>query len=559
MSDLTALTIADARAGLAAREVSARELVDAHIAAVEAGRDLNAFVAETFDAARTAADAADARLGAGEGRHLEGIPLAVKDLFCTRGARSQACSKILDGFVPPYESAVTANLWAAGALMLGKTNMDEFAMGSANVTSADGPVINPWRRQGDDKPLVPGGSSGGSAAAVAAGLCLGATGTDTGGSIRQPAAFCGIVGMKPTYGRCSRWGMIAFASSLDQAGPLTRTVEDAALMLQAMAGHDPKDSTSIDRPVPDYTASLTGDVRDLTIGVPAEYRMEGMPAEIEALWEDGVNWFRDAGATVVDISLPLTKYALPTYYIVAPAEASSNLARYDGVRYGLRVEGDDPTEMYAKTRAAGFGREVKRRILIGTYVLSAGYYDAYYLKAQKVRTLIARDFETAFEGVDAVLTPTAPFAAFAIGEKMDDPHRHVPERRVHGAGEPCGPTRDLGTGGPHGRRTAARPAPDRTALRRADALPRGGCAGERRRLRPPPRPERGPEGRRERRGQRLPDRRAERRVGDRRRAGGPRPGDLAGQTLLRRAPQPSAPRPTARSRSSMRRCPACCR
>ena len=264
--------------------------------------------------------------------------------------------------------------------MLGKTNMDEFAMGSANVTSADGPVINPWRRQGDDKPLVPGGSSGGSAAAVAAGLCLGATGTDTGGSIRQPAAFCGIVGMKPTYGRCSRWGMIAFASSLDQAGPLTRTVEDAALMLQAMAGHDPKDSTSIDRPVPDYTASLTGDVRDLTIGVPAEYRMEGMPAEIEALWEDGVNWFRDAGATVVDISLPLTKYALPTYYIVAPAEASSNLARYDGVRYGLRVEGDDPTEMYARTRAAGFGREVKRRILIGTYVLSAGYYDAYYLE-----------------------------------------------------------------------------------------------------------------------------------------------------------------------------------
>ena len=421
MSDLTALTIAGARAGLAAREVSARELVDAHIAAVEAGRDLNAFVAETFDAARTAADAADARLGAGEGRHLEGIPLAVKDLFCTRGARSQACSKILDGFVPPYESTVTANLWAAGALMLGKTNMDEFAMGSANVTSADGPVINPWRRQGDDKPLVPGGSSGGSAAAVAAGLCLGATGTDTGGSIRQPAAFCGIVGMKPTYGRCSRWGMIAFASSLDQAGPLTRTVEDAALMLQAMAGHDPKDSTSIDRPVPDYTASLTGDVRDLTIGVPAEYRMEGMPAEIEALWEDGVSWFRDAGATVVDISLPLTKYALPTYYIVAPAEASSNLARYDGVRYGLRVEGEDPTEMYAKTRAAGFGREVKRRILIGTYVLSAGYYDAYYLKAQKVRTLIAHDFETAFERVDAVLTPTAPFAAFAIGEKMDDP------------------------------------------------------------------------------------------------------------------------------------------
>ena len=421
MSALTRLTIAEARAGLAAREFSARELTDAHIAAVEDARDLNAFVAETFDAARAAADDADARLVAGEGRLLEGIPLAVKDLFCTRGVRSQACSNILDGFKPPYESTVTANLWDSGALMLGKTNMDEFAMGSANVTSADGPVINPWRRRGDDKPLVPGGSSGGSAAAVAAGLCLGATGTDTGGSIRQPGAFCGIVGMKPTYGRCSRWGMIAFASSLDQAGPLTRTVEDAALMLQAMAGHDPRDSTSIDRPVPDYVASLTGDVRDLTIGVPAEYRMEGMPAEIEALWAEGVRWFREAGATVVDISLPLTRYALPTYYIVAPAEASSNLARYDGVRYGLRVEGDDPTAMYAKTRAAGFGREVRRRILIGTYVLSAGYYDAYYLKAQKVRTLIARDFESAFETVDAVLTPTAPFAAFAIGEKMDDP------------------------------------------------------------------------------------------------------------------------------------------
>jgi aspartyl-tRNA(Asn)/glutamyl-tRNA(Gln) amidotransferase subunit A len=421
VSVLTDLSIANARAGLDARDFSARELVDAHVSAAETARPLNAFVAETFETAKAAADEADARLGAGNGRLLEGIPLAIKDLYCTRGVRSQASSKILQGFKPPYESTVTENLWNAGAVMLGKSNMDEFAMGSANVTSADGPVTNPWRRRGDNKPLVPGGSSGGSAAAVAARLCAGATGTDTGGSIRQPAAFCGIVGMKPTYGRCSRWGMIAFASSLDQAGPLTRTVRDAALMLQAMAGHDPKDSTSVDLPVPDYDAALTGDVRGMKIGVPAEYRMDGMPAEIEALWSEGVQWFRDAGAEVVDISLPLTKYALPTYYIVAPAEASSNLARYDGVRYGLRVESDDLTEMYGRTRAEGFGHEVKRRILIGTYVLSAGYYDAYYLKAQKIRTLIARDFETAFATVDAILTPTAPSAAFAIGEKMDDP------------------------------------------------------------------------------------------------------------------------------------------
>ena len=421
MTALTELSIADARAGLEARDFSARELVEAHIAAVEAARPLNAFVAETFDAALAAADRADARLGTGRARPLEGIPLGVKDLFCTRGVRSQAGSKILEGFKPPYESTVTANLWRAGAAMLGKTNMDEFAMGSANVTGVDGPALNPWRRRGDDTPLVPGGSSGGSAAAVAARLCAGATGTDTGGSIRQPAAFCGIVGMKPTYGRCSRWGIVAFASSLDQAGPLTRTVRDAALMLRAMAGHDSKDSTSVDRPVPDYAAALNGHARGLTIGVPAEYRMDGMPAEIEALWAEGVRWLRAAGATVVDISLPLTKYALPAYYIVAPAEASSNLARYDGVRYGLRVDADDPAEMYARTRAAGFGQEVKRRILIGTYVLSAGYYDAYYLKAQKVRTLIAHDFEAAFSDVDAILTPTAPFAAFAVGDKMDDP------------------------------------------------------------------------------------------------------------------------------------------
>ena len=421
MTALTGLSLAEARAGLEARDFSARELASAHITAIEAARPLNAFVAETFGAALAAADRADARLGAGRGRPLEGIPLGVKDLFCTRGVRSQAGSKILEGFKPPYESTVTANLWRAGAVMLGKTNMDEFAMGSANVTSVDGPAINPWRRRGDDTPLVPGGSSGGSAAAVAARLCTGATGTDTGGSIRQPAAFCGIVGMKPTYGRCSRWGIVAFASSLDQAGPLTRTVRDAALMLRAMAGHDPRDSTSVDRPVPDYAAALNGHARGLTIGVPAEYRMDGMPAEIESLWAEGVRWLRAAGATVVDISLPLTKYALPAYYIVAPAEASSNLARYDGVRYGLRVAADAPAEMYARTRAAGFGQEVKRRVLIGTYVLSAGYYDAYYLKAQKVRTLIARDFEAAFATVDAILTPTAPFAAFAVGEKMDDP------------------------------------------------------------------------------------------------------------------------------------------
>ena len=431
MSALTALTVAGARAGLAGRAFSARELVDAHIAAIEAERGLNAFVAETFDRASAGADAADARIAAGEARLLEGIPLAVKDLFCTRGVRSQACSKILSGFEPPYESTVTANLWAAGALMLGKTNMDEFAMGSANVTSAEGPVVNPWRREGDDKALVPGGSSGGSAAAVAARLCLGATGTDTGGSIRQPAAFCGIVGMKPTYGRCSRRGIVAFASSLDQAGPITRTVRDAAILLRAMAGHDPKDSTSVPRAVPDYEAALTGDIRGLRIGIPAEYRMDGTPDAIVALWERGKDWLKTAGAEIVDLSLPHTKYALPAYYIVAPAEASSNLARYDGVRFGLRESGDgsrdgasgagDLTEMYEATRGAGFGAEVRRRILIGTYVLSAGYYDAYYIKAQRVRSLIARDFSEAFKAVDAILTPTTPTAAFLLGEKMDDP------------------------------------------------------------------------------------------------------------------------------------------
>jgi aspartyl-tRNA(Asn)/glutamyl-tRNA(Gln) amidotransferase subunit A len=421
MSALTQLTIAEARAGLRGRQFSARELAEAHIAAVAAARPLNAFLAETPERALAMADAADQRLQRGEARAMEGIPLAIKDLFCTEGVLTTAGSRILDGFKPPYESTVTAKLWAAGAVMLGKANMDEFAMGSSNVTCAHGAVENPWRRRGDNRPLVPGGSSGGSAAAVAARAAIAATGTDTGGSIRQPASFCGIVGMKPTYGRCSRWGIVAFASSLDQAGPMTRSVRDAAIMLGAMAGHDPKDSTSAPVPVPDFEAALTGDIRGLKIGVPHEYRLDGMPAEIEALWQRGIDWVKAAGAEPVEVSLPMTKYALPAYYIIAPAEASSNLARYDGVRFGLRVPGGSLDEMYENTRAAGFGAEVRRRVLIGTYVLSAGYYDAYYLKAQQVRTLIARDFDAAFQRCDVLLTPTAPSAAFAIGEKQDDP------------------------------------------------------------------------------------------------------------------------------------------
>ncbi len=422
---LTRMTIAQAGAALAAGECSARELTQAHLDAMAAARDLNAFTAETPDKALAMADAADERRAKGAARGpLDGIPLAVKDLFCTEGVLSTAGSHILDGFTPTYESTVTRNLWDAGAVMLGKTNMDEFAMGSANVTSYYGPCINPWKASSGDaagKDLVPGGSSGGSAAAVAARLALGAIGTDTGGSIRQPGSFCGVVGLKPTYGRCSRWGIIAFASSLDQAGPLTRTVRDAALMLAAMAGHDPMDTTSVDLPVPDYAAALSGGIKGLRVGIPSEYRMDGMPGEIETLWQQGRDWLRDAGAEIVDISLPHTKYALPTYYIVAPAEASSNLARYDGVRYGLRVDGEDLTDTYEKTRAAGFGPEVKRRVMIGTYVLSAGYYDAYYLQAQKVRTRIADDFRAAWDLCDVILTPTAPSAAFAIGEKMDDP------------------------------------------------------------------------------------------------------------------------------------------
>jgi len=421
MTALNELTLAAARAGLKAKEFSATELTKAHIDAVEKARGLNAFVTETPELALAMAAQSDARLAKGEAGLLEGIPLGIKDMFCTKDVRTTASSRILSNFVPPYESTVTANLFAAGAVNLGKLNCDEFAMGSSNETSYFGNVINPWRRRGSDVKLVPGGSSGGSSAAVAARICLGATGTDTGGSIRQPAALTGIVGLKPTYGRCSRWGIVAFASSLDQAGPMARTVEDCALMLEAMAGHDPKDSTSANIPVPAYSAEVGKSIKGLRVGIPAEYRLDGMPAEIDALWQQGIKWLEDQGAITVPVSLPTTKYALPAYYIVAPAEASSNLARYDGVRYGLRAEGKTLVETYENTRAEGFGREVRRRILIGTYVLSAGYYDAYYLKAQKIRTLIARDFDQAFAGVDVLLTPTTPGPAFGIGEKTDDP------------------------------------------------------------------------------------------------------------------------------------------
>jgi aspartyl-tRNA(Asn)/glutamyl-tRNA(Gln) amidotransferase subunit A len=418
MSDLTSLTLAQARDGLKGKRFSAAELTDAHLGAIERARELNAFVLETAEQARAMAKAADARLHIGAGRPLEGLPLGIKDLFATRDVRTTACSRVLDNFVPTYESSVTANLWRDGAVLLGKLSNDEFAMGSSNETSCFGPVISPWRRRGSNTPLVPGGSSGGSAAAVAAMLCLGAVGTDTGGSIRQPAAFTGIVGIKPTYGRCSRWGIVAYASSLDQAGPFARTVRDAAILLTSMAGHDPKDSTSIDRPVPAYEAAVGQSIKGMKIGIPKEYRLDGMAAEINRLWDRGAQWLQAAGAEMVEVSLPHTKYALPAYYIVAPAEASSNLARYDGVRYGLRVPGRDIIDMYQKTRATGFGPEVRRRIMIGTYVLSAGYYDAYYVRAQKVRTLIKKDFEDCFaNGVNAILTPATPSAAFGIGEK----------------------------------------------------------------------------------------------------------------------------------------------
>jgi aspartyl-tRNA(Asn)/glutamyl-tRNA(Gln) amidotransferase subunit A len=418
MTDLTSLTLADAREGLAQKSFTALELTDAYLAAMEKARALNAYVLETPERARVQARVADAKIARDEAGPLAGLPLGVKDLFATEGVRTTACSKILGNFIPPYESTVTAQLWRDGAVMLGKLNNDEFAMGSSNETSAFGPVVNPWRREGSEAKLVPGGSSGGSAAAVAAELCLGATGTDTGGSIRQPAAFTGIVGVKPTYGRCSRWGIVAFASSLDQAGPFARTVRDSAILLRSMAGHDPKDTTSADLAVPDYEAAVGRSVKGMKIGIPKEYRLDGMSAEIEKLWSAGADWLKAAGAELVEVSLPHTKYALPAYYVVAPAEASSNLARYDGVRYGARVDGRNIVEMYENTRAEGFGPEVRRRIMIGTYVLSAGYYDAYYLRAQKVRTLIKKDFEDVFaQGVTAILTPATPSAAFGIGEK----------------------------------------------------------------------------------------------------------------------------------------------
>lgn len=418
MTDLMSLTVAQARDGLRAKSFTAVELTEAALAAVDAGDALNAFVHKTPEIAQAQAAAADKRLALGMAPDLCGIPLGIKDLFCTKGVPSQAASNILAGFRPEYESTVTTQLFRDGAVMLGKLNMDEFAMGSSNETSAYGNAVNPWKV--DDRALTPGGSSGGSAAAVAARLCLAATGTDTGGSIRQPAAFTGITGIKPTYGRVSRWGIVAFASSLDQAGPMTQDVRDAAILLRAMSGHDPKDSTSADIPVPDFEAMLTGDIRGKTIGIPREYRMDGMPEEIETLWADGTAMLRDAGAKIVDISLPHTKYALPAYYVIAPAEASSNLARYDGVRFGHRAQlaqGDGITEMYEKTRAEGFGPEVQRRIMVGTYVLSAGFYDAYYNRARRVRALIKRDFDQAFaQGVDAILTPATPSAAFGLGE-----------------------------------------------------------------------------------------------------------------------------------------------
>ncbi len=421
MSNLTDLTIASARDGLEAREFTAVEIVEEHISAIESARSLNAFITETPEIAIDRAKASDVRRAAGNiSSAMEGIPIAVKDLFCTESVLTTAGSHILDGFVPPYESTVSAKLRDAGAIMIGKSNLDEFAMGSANVTSYYGNVINPWRGPNGEN-LVPGGSSGGSAAAVAGKLALGATGTDTGGSIRQPASFTGIVGLKPTYGRCSRWGIIAFASSLDQAGPMTRTVRDSAIMLQAMAGHDVNDSTSAPVKVPNFEEYLSGNIKGLKVGIPMEYRIDGMTSEIDALWSKGIEILTDLGSEIVDVSLPHTQFSLPTYYIIAPAEASANLARYDGVRYGLRIEGSDLDDMYANTRGEGFGEEVQRRVLIGAYVLSAGFYDAYYIKAQKVRRLVSEDFLNAFTNVDVLLTPTTPSAAFAIGEKMDNP------------------------------------------------------------------------------------------------------------------------------------------
>ncbi|EUK19290.1 Asp-tRNA(Asn)/Glu-tRNA(Gln) amidotransferase subunit GatA [Commensalibacter papalotli (ex Servin-Garciduenas et al. 2014)] len=419
---LTGIKITEAVDGLRQKKFSAEELTKAHVNAINTLNDrINAYITVTADAAIEQAKAADQKLAAGDAPALTGIPLAIKDLFCTKGVKTTAASRILENFVPPYESTVTANLLRDGAVFLGKVNLDEFAMGSGNLNSAFGAVENPWKRQGEDTFLVPGGSSGGSAAAVAAQMAMGATGTDTGGSIRQPAAYCGITGIKPTYGRCSRWGIIAYASSLDQAGPMGKSVEDCAIMLQSMAGFDPKDSTSVDKEVPDYRAACNRSLKGMKVGIPMEYRAPGLSPEIEAVWQQGINWLKEAGCEIVDVSLPHTKYGLATYYIIAPAEASSNLARYDGVRYGRRVDGASLDELYANTRGAGFGDEVKRRILMGTYVLSAGYYDAYYLRAQKVRKLIYQDFMNVFDKVDVLLTPTAPTAAFAKGENLDDP------------------------------------------------------------------------------------------------------------------------------------------
>jgi len=421
MNELIKLNLSQARDKLLKKDFTSVELTSAFIKQMEDTRGLNAFITETPELALEQAKASDKRIAAGSAGIMEGIPIGMKDLFCSKGTLTTAASKILGNFIPPYESTVSQNLKDAGAVSLGKTNLDEFAMGSANITSAYGSVENPWKKQGDDAKLVPGGSSGGSAAAVAARSCMAATATDTGGSIRQPAAFCGLVGVKPTYGRCSRWGVVAFASSLDQAGPMTHTIRDAAIMLEAMAGYDPKDSTSVDISVPNYESLLTGNVKGLRVGIPKEYQVDGMRSEIMDIWHKGVEWLKHAGAEIVDISLPHTKYALPTYYIIAPAEASSNLARYDGIRYGARIEGEDLNDLYEKTRGQGFGNEVQRRIMIGTYVLSAGYYDAYFIKAQRVRRLITKDFTDAFQKVDCILTPTTPTAAFSLDNPPTDP------------------------------------------------------------------------------------------------------------------------------------------
>lgn len=477
MTALTDLTIKDALDGLEKGDFTSVELTQAHLNAMEAAKHLNAFIVETPEMALEQAKASDEKRSKGDVGFLEGIPVGMKDLFCTEGVQTTAASKILEGFKPQYTSTVAQNMFDQGAVMLGKTNLDEFAMGSSNMTSAFGDVISPWKRKSDNKDLVPGGSSGGSSAGVAARIMMGATGTDTGGSIRQPASFCGIAGIKPTYGRCSRWGVIAFASSLDQPGAFARTVEDNAIMLRAMAGFDAKDSTSVNREVPDYAAALTGDIKGLKVGIPKEYRVDGMPEEIEALWQQGIDWVKDAGAEIVDISLPHTKYALPTYYIIAPAECSSNLARYDGVRYGLRVdEGGNLDDLYEATRAQGFGDEVKRRIMIGTYVLSAGYYDAYYNQARKVRKQIWNDFNTAYNQCDVILTPTAPSAAFAMGENMDDPVKMylndvftVPSSLagMPGMSIPAGLDKD---GLPLGLQIIGRPFDEGTVLRTADVM-----------------------------------------------------------------------------------------